>query len=275
MVVINPGNPTGSCLSEQNILELLEFCYEERIVLLADEVYQSNIYDPETQPFHSFRSVLKKNEDRLRGLELFSFHSISKGFTGECGIRGGYYQMENIHPDITAQILKLASLQLCPNVIGQLMVDLRVKPPAPDTPSRTTFDAESHGIIESLKRRAARLSAALNTLPACSCVPVSSSMYAFPNIVLPPRAIAEAKRLGKAPDEFYAISLLESQGLCVVPGSGFRQRPGTFHIRTTILPAEEDFADVTERFSQHHLEFLQKWADPEWIAAHEQPAEKL
>lgn len=60
-------------------------------------------------------------------------------------------------------------------------------------------------------------------------------MYAFPQITLPQSAIAAAKKLGKEPDVLYCLELLEETGISCVPGSGFRQAPGTFHIRTTIL----------------------------------------
>ncbi|KAJ6823740.1 glutamate--glyoxylate aminotransferase 2 [Iris pallida] len=43
MVIINPGNPTGQCLSEANLRDLLKFCFQENLALLADEVYQQNI----------------------------------------------------------------------------------------------------------------------------------------------------------------------------------------------------------------------------------------
>ena len=33
------------------------------------------------------------------------------------------------------------------------------------------------------------------------------------------------------PDSFYATNLLEETGICVVPGSGFGQLPGTHHFR--------------------------------------------
>jgi len=36
------------------------------------------------------------------GVDLFSFHSTSKGFLGECGIRGGYAEFHNIQPDALA-----------------------------------------------------------------------------------------------------------------------------------------------------------------------------
>jgi aspartate/methionine/tyrosine aminotransferase len=57
IVVINPGNPTGAILSKQNIEDVIKFCYTKRLVLIADEVYQHNVFD-ETIPFHSFKKVL-------------------------------------------------------------------------------------------------------------------------------------------------------------------------------------------------------------------------
>jgi len=56
MVIINPGNPTGQCLSEANLREILKFCYQENLALLGDEVYQQNIYQDE-RPFISSKKV--------------------------------------------------------------------------------------------------------------------------------------------------------------------------------------------------------------------------
>ena len=44
MVFINPGNPTGQCLSVDNLRDLVKFAHQEKVVLMADEVYQPNIY---------------------------------------------------------------------------------------------------------------------------------------------------------------------------------------------------------------------------------------
>ena len=57
------------------------------------------------------------------------------------------------------------------------------------------------------------------------------------HIVLSPLQVLEAAAdAGQQPDVFYAFNLLEATGICVIPGSGFGQAPGTFHFRTTILP---------------------------------------
>ncbi|GIX91445.1 alanine aminotransferase 2 [Caerostris extrusa] len=44
LVVINPGNPTGSVLTHENIEKIIKFAYEEKLLLMADEVYQDNVY---------------------------------------------------------------------------------------------------------------------------------------------------------------------------------------------------------------------------------------
>ena len=60
---------------------------------------------------------------------------------------------------------------------------------------------------------------------------IPGAMYAFPQIHLPAKAIEKAKSVGQAADVFYAFQLLENTGICIVPGSGFGQKPGTYHFR--------------------------------------------
>ena len=68
--------------------DCIRFCIKHKIVLMADEVYQDNIY-VDTAKFVSFRKVALDMGEEAAALQLISFHSISKGFFGECGRRGG------------------------------------------------------------------------------------------------------------------------------------------------------------------------------------------
>ena len=56
LVVINPGNPTGNSLPLENMKDVVRFCSKHNLVLMADEVYQENIYDS-ARPFYSFKKV--------------------------------------------------------------------------------------------------------------------------------------------------------------------------------------------------------------------------
>jgi len=255
LVVINPGNPTGNCLPLENMQEIVRFCKQERLVLMADEVYQENIYQG-AAPFHSFKKVVASLGSEAEGLELVSFHSVSKGFLGECGMRGGYFELHGFDPEVQAQLLKLVSIGLCSNVMGQIAVGLMVRPPQPGEASHALYASEREAIMSSLKRRATKLVAALNALEGVSCNPAQGSMYAFPSVTIPAKAQAAAAEAGKAADTFYALALLEATGIVVVPGSGFRQKEGTWHFRTTFLPPEGDMDSVIAQMATFHAGFL-------------------
>ena len=260
MVFINPGNPTGQCLSEGNLKDVLSFCRSEGIVAMADEVYQENIYNAQ-RPFVSARKVLgAMDKDTRQGLELVSMHSTSKGMVGECGLRGGYMELLNVGADVMDELYKLSAINLCSNLPGQVAMGLMVNPPKAGEPSHGLYAAEIAALHGSLKRRAERVTRAFNAMPGVSCQPTEGAMYAFPSIALPPRFVQHAQAQGKAPDVLYCLSLLHETGLCCVPGSGFQQKPGTFHFRTTILPQEAHFEDILARFAAFHAGLFKRWA---------------
>jgi aspartate/methionine/tyrosine aminotransferase len=240
--VINPGNPTGSVLDRENIDMIVSFAKEHSLAILADEVYQENVYKPGDR-FVSFAKAMAESGER--DVSLFSFHSCSKGFLGECGHRGGYFEIRNIGSDVAAQITKLQSVSLCSNLPGQLATYCMVRPPREGEPSWDRYRADRDGILSELKKRALILAEGLNAIPGIECNPVAGAMYAFPKIAIPK---------GKT-DSDYCMALLEETGICVVPGSGFGQIPGTAHFRTTILPPTEQIARVVSLFAEFQKNF--------------------
>jgi alanine transaminase len=81
-------------------------------------------------------------------------------------------------------------------------------------------------------------------------------MYLFPSITVPPKAVEAAKAAERSPDEFYCLRLLEETGICVVPGSGFGQKPETLHLRTTFLAPGTDWVG---RWTKFHEKFMDKY----------------
>ncbi|MCE5255577.1 MAG: aminotransferase class I/II-fold pyridoxal phosphate-dependent enzyme [Spirochaetaceae bacterium] len=235
--IINPGNPTGSVLTRDNIAMVIRFAKEHGLSILADEVYQENIYRPQDR-FVSFARVMTELGEK--DVSLFSFHSCSKGFLGECGQRGGYMEIRNLPADVLMQITKLQSVSLCSNLAGQIVTYLMVKPPLPGEPSYETYVSERDGILGELKLRAKLLAEGLNRIPGISCQPITGAMYAFPSITLPE---------GRT-DEEYCMDLLEDEGVCLVSGSGFGQQKGTAHFRTTILPPTDQIEEVVRRIAR-------------------------
>ncbi|KAI9319115.1 pyridoxal phosphate-dependent transferase [Dichotomocladium elegans] len=261
LVIINPGNPTGQCLSEKNMREIIQLCHEEHLVLLADEVYQTNVYMSGTRPFHSFKKILRSMGEPYQDVELFSFHSTSKGMVGECGRRGGYLECVNIDEKVLEQLYKIASISLCPNVHGQIMVDLMTNPPVKGDPSYDQYNKEMMDIYESLRRRASKLAQCFNSLENMSCNDAEGAMYLFPQIRLPKKAVEAAAANNMSPDTFYALKMLESTGVCVIPGSGFGQKDGTWHFRSTFLPEEHLFDQFCTNIEKFHNGFMNEYRD--------------
>mmetsp|Transcript_105922 Transcript_105922/g.297834 ORF Transcript_105922/g.297834 Transcript_105922/m.297834 type:complete len:515 (-) Transcript_105922:436-1980(-) len=255
LVVINPGNPSGSNMSASALEQVARFAAKRRLVLLADEVYQDNILTE--YPFTSMSRII--HEHKL-DVELASLHSLSKGFLGECGVRGGFCVFENFDPEAIEQLVKLKSIELCSNTVGQLSVGLMVKPPSAD--AAVLYTEEKKAVLDSLKSKADILRATLSALEGISLPPIGGAMYAFPQIMLPKAAIAAAEAQGVAPDEFYCMHVLENTGLVMVPGSGFRQAEGTFHFRTTFLPELGKMRKALEAYAAYHTHFMKQYAAP-------------
>lgn len=260
LVVINPGNPTGSVLSVEAIEKIFQVAAKYGIVVIADEVYQENVFAG--AEFHSMKKVLRKLQKEHPGLydnvQLASLHSTSKGVSGECGQRGGYMELTGFTHEIRQVVLKLASISLCPVVTGQALVDLMVSPPKPGDESYEQDRLERETIHNELDRRASLLHETFNSLEGIECQKPRGAMYLFPQIKLPFKAIQAAQHLEMTPDEFYCLKLLEATGICTVPGSGFGQEPGTYHLRTTFLAPGTEWI---KRWEEFHKKFYNEYRD--------------
>eukprot|EP00058_Branchiostoma_floridae_P002033 XP_002587521.1 hypothetical protein BRAFLDRAFT_99414 [Branchiostoma floridae] len=283
LCVINPGNPTGQVLSKKNVQEIIKFAAREHLFLMADEVYQDNIYADgcvvyqdniyaDGCAFHSFKKTLFELGPEYAGLELASFHSTSKGYMGECGFRGGYMEVINMDPQVKLQLKKLVSTKLCPPVSGQATMDCVVNPPQPGEPSYESFIKEKTAVLKSLAERAKLVAETFNSIEGVTCNTVQGAMYAFPRIHLPPRAVEKAKKKVQLilSSLFPPCSPWGSRQMASMLCScwsrlryvcGFGQRDGTYHFRTTILPQPDKLKIFMDAFTAFHNKFLQEYSD--------------
>lgn len=170
IVIINPGNPTGGSLSAADIKAVLEFAAEKKLVVMADEVYQTNVFIGEFISFKkALRDLQKAEPGKFDDIELASLHSVSKGMVGECGHRGGYFELVGFDPEVAAEIYKFISIQLCPPVLGQCIVEVMVNPPKEGEPSYALYKKEYDGIFGDLKERAYALFEAFKQMEGVEC----------------------------------------------------------------------------------------------------------
>jgi len=245
IVVINPGNPTGAILDKSSIMQVVEFAEENGITIIADEVYQENLYGGE------FISLAKAIGERK--ISLFSLHSVSKGFYGECGQRGGYLEVRN-PPNVsnsklsfTELLFKVSSVNLCSNTIGQALVYLMVSPPHKETDAYELFTVEKKNILDNLYAKANIIRKSFENMNGMECFGKIGALYLFPRMNVMP---------ANTTDYDYCMELLNKTGLCVVNGSGFGQKSGTHHLRIAFLPSKESLESILPLWIDFHNEYV-------------------
>jgi aspartate/methionine/tyrosine aminotransferase len=242
---------------------VIRFARRHGLVIIADEVYQENVYAAASK-FHSFARIMHDMEET--DVTLFSLHSVSKGFFGECGHRGGYMEMRNIPDDVRSEFIKLQSISLCANLPGQFVTYMMVQPPVEGDESYALYISEKDAILRELKIKAEILGAGINAIEGMSLEIPQGAMYAFVRFELPiPRGIdpaamspGEVLAFETRRDTEYCLSLLEETGICVVPGSGFGQRPGTLHFRTTFLPPRDEIEGFVTKLRSFHEQYVRE-----------------
>ncbi|MCF6459744.1 pyridoxal phosphate-dependent aminotransferase [Clostridium sp. Cult3] len=109
ILIANPGNPTGTVYTKEEIYMLRDIAKEHNLYIIADEVYREFVYDG--LEFISF-AHLDDISDRV-----ILTDSISKRYSA-CGARIGCIASKN--KDLIRQVMKLAQGRLCVATIEQI-----------------------------------------------------------------------------------------------------------------------------------------------------------
>ena len=247
IVAINPGNPTGAILDKPSIDGVVHFAEQHGLAIIADEVYQNNLYGG---TFISMASAVGARE-----IPLFSLHSISKGFAGECGHRGGYMELRHMpHVEGTAMnldelILKQASVSLCSNTVGQAIIYMLVNPPEKDSAPYGVYQEEKNAVLGELEAKAALIKESFKQMEGMECFGRTGAMYLFPRL----------NTLPSGSNDFdYCMALLEETGICTVNGAGFGQLPGTKHMRIAFLPPRETVTGFLPGWIRFHNRYVHR-----------------
>lgn len=109
ILISNPGNPTGTLYSKENMLEIGEVAKRHDLFLISDEVYREFCYSD--KPHFSAMNI--------PGLEqnVILVDSVSKRYN-LCGCRIGCIISHN--KEVMTAAMKYAQARLCPPVYGQI-----------------------------------------------------------------------------------------------------------------------------------------------------------
>ncbi len=226
IVLINPNNPTGANYSRELLAEVVALAERHQLVLMADEIYDGIVYDD---------AVFQPLAELAGALPCLSFGGLSKVHRA-CGYRIGWFTVSGNDARIADMLHAfdlLAALRLCGNVTGQWAIE-----PA-------LHGAETIGVLTApggrlYESRQAVLDA-VERSDFLDVITPAGALYAFPGIRL--------DRFESFDDEAFALHLLETEDVLIVPGSSFNVDYRN-HFRITLLPDARVIADVFERIER-------------------------
>jgi alanine-synthesizing transaminase len=237
IVLINPNNPTGANYPRELLQRIVAIAAKHKLLLMVDEIYDQVLYDDAT-----FQPVAPLAGD----VPCLTFSGLSKVHRA-CGWRVGWSLLSG-NGDVVRDLLHamdlLSALRLCANVPGQYAVEAAVN--GPDTIS--ALCAPGGRLYET--RRA--------VIDACEAsehldlVAPAGALYAFPAVIG-----AAARGFD---DHDFALELMETEGVLVVPGSSFNV-PYRHHFRVTLLPDPATMREVFARIDRalsHRAEAVTK-----------------
>ena len=231
IVVINPNNPTGAVYSRELLTSLARIAERHNLVLMCDEIYDQIVYDD--AEFIPLATLCKETL-------VATFSGLSKVYRA-CGYRVGWVSFSGAvdrSERYMGALDLLAALRLCSNVPGQWAVQTALggfqsirKLCAPGGRLYQSRKAVLDGVAQSRY---------------LELVAPRGAMYAFIGV--------DRQKLPGFDDETFAMELLEQQHVLIAPGSSFNTSYRD-HFRITILPEEDQIAEVFQRM-EHILEQL-------------------
>ena len=226
LVVINPNNPTGAVYSRQVLDGIVELARKNRLILLADEIYDKILYDDAEHV-----AVAAVAPDLL----CLTFNGLSKAYR-VAGFRSGWMVVSGPRQharDYIEGLDILANMRLCANVPAQHAIQAALG-------GRQDVNdlVLPGGRLHDQRERAWKL---LSDLPGVSCVKPKGALYVFPRLDPTVYPIHD--------DEKFVLDLLLQEHLLVVQGTGFNW-PWPDHVRIVTLPHVDDLEAAIGRFGR-------------------------
>jgi len=223
IVIINPNNPTGTVYFKEALEKIVDIAKKYNLVIFSDEIYDQYILEDNLEHI----SIASLSEE----VPVITFNGLSKNYFAP-GFRIGWGIIsgpKEVLKDYIEAIHKLARTRLCASHPLQFAI-----PVALNNENYYIKD-----VIAKLKRRRDILVEGLNQVPFITCVKPLGAFYAFPSINIP-----------DIDDLEFTKKLILEEGVVVVHGSGFGQKPGTKHFRIIFLPEEEILEKALERIDR-------------------------
>jgi alanine-synthesizing transaminase len=223
LVLINPNNPTGSIIPDENARQILGVAARHKLLVIADEVYRELCF--EEAPISA--SILAQEMD----VPVITLESLSKTHLVP-GWRVGWmrYTLENQMRDLTEAIGRLASGRLCSPTPAQYAVE----------PALNGSREFQRDFLRELRSRRDFCINSIRSNKGLSCEIPAAAFY----------LMIKTEKLCGLTDEQFVLDLLKETGVLVVHGSGFGAAPEQGYFRMVYLADQATLGDVFGRIDQ-------------------------
>ncbi len=228
IMICNPGNPTGTVYSKEDITRLCKIAKKHNLFVISDEVYREFTYDGAKHT-----SILE-----IEGMEDLAImvDSVSKRYSA-CGARIGCIVSRNA--ELMAATLKFAQARLCPPTVDQLAANACIN----------LGDDFFGPLISEYKKRRDLVYSELQKIPGIVCVKPQGAFY-----------IVAKLPIENAED--FVIWLLDNfqidnETVMAAPAEGFYSTPGLGRneLRLAYILNEEDLAKAMNIFRKGFEEY--------------------
>lgn len=218
MLLLNsPSNPSGMVYTEEELRSLAEYLEQTDIVVVADEIYETLVYDRPHISIATFSEKMKKNTIVVNGVS--KSHAMTGWRIGyACGDRDVMKAMTDLTSHSTSnaatpsQWAAVAAYEMDPSYLEEY---------------NRTFNDRRDRAYEKLME-----------IPYIDCIKPEGAFYLFPNFA------QCAEKCGFKDVDAFVAALLEEQYVAVVPGSGFGSPD---NIRLSYSLSIEDMAEALDR----------------------------
>lgn len=215
IVVTNPSNPTGGVLNEDVYKALCDLAHDRNITILADEVYESFIYEGVHRSF----------------MDQLDIAVVASGFSKMMAVTGWRMGFLCASEDVMGELIKM-QYHVCASPNMPAMYGILDALP--------NIDPYLENARKVYRNRRDLITKRLNEIPGFSIEPPKGAFYAFPSYEQ------------DIPSADLAMKCIES-GLICTPGSAFGKY-GEKHLRFSYAASEDKInagmdilADVIKR----------------------------
>lgn len=212
LLITSPSNPTGAKISNEQLKTLVNYCQENNILLISDEIYHGIVYD-------------KKNKEMSAlnfGQDLIVINSFSKYFSMP-GWRLGWMVLPEV---LVEPLQKLArNMYICPPRASQYV-------------ALTAFECQDE-LDSHIKRYATNRDILLNNMPKAGFdkfPPLDGAFYFY----------AHVKHL-TLDSVLFCKNMLKEIGVIATPGTDFDPIHGHHYVRFSYAGSTEEIREAVKR----------------------------